>query len=102
VLELVLVFGWVHVKGGRTTARAGEVGRSDLHWDSDLRPRRLNLRVQVPHGSTSPSSSYLGPCWCERMVPTLSVIGVWQVSECVSEVERKWKTYGGSRDETGS
>jgi hypothetical protein len=36
-------------KGGRTSARAGEVGHSDSRWDSDLRPSRLNLWVQVPH-----------------------------------------------------
>ena len=41
-------------KGGRTSARTGEVGRSDSHWDSDLCPRCLNLRVQVPHESISP------------------------------------------------
>ena len=49
VLVLLLVFGRVHVKGGRTSARAGEVGRSDSHLDSDLHPHRLNLRVKVPH-----------------------------------------------------
>ena len=36
------------------------------------------------------------------MVPTPPVIGVWKVSERVSELETKWETYGGSRDETGS
>ena len=65
------------------------MGRSDSDLDSDLRPRRLNLRVQVPRGSLSPvifvfetvvvSGLYL------RRLPDRGK----EVSEWVSEAETK-------------
>ena len=70
---LVLVFGWVHVNGGRTSAR---VGRSDSQWDSNLRSLRLNLRVQVAHRSLSPRRLRIRGC---------AGVSGWYLSDRVSE-----------------